>query len=237
MAATDLISILQQTGGISAIASQLGIPPAMAEAGAGALLPAIVGGFSKQAESGDGMAAAEPAGGGMGGGLGGLIGMLGGLGGTGLADNVLSPEPTNIDAGNTVLGQIFGSKDVSRTVADHAAGQSGLDPALLKKMLPILAMLVTGYLSQAGGAQQGQPGGGAMGGGGMGGILGSVLGSVLGGGAQAAPAGGGGLGGGMGGGLGGGLGGMLGSLLGAGRTSGGGNALDAIIGMAGKMGR
>ena len=224
MAATDLISILQQTGGISAIASQLGIPPAMAEAGAGALLPAIVGGFSKQAESGDGMAAAEPAGGGMGGGLGGLIGMLGGLGGTGLADNVLSPEPTNVDAGNTVLGQIFGSKDVSRTVADHAAGQSGLDPALLKKMLPILAMLVTGYLSQAGGAQQGQPGGG-----GMGGILGSVLGSVLGGGEQAAPAGGGGLGGGMGG--------MLGSLLGAGRTSGGGNALDAIIGMAGKMGR
>ena len=214
MAAADLINILQQTGGISAIASQLGIPPALAEAGAGALLPAIVGGFSKQADS---------AGGGEGG-LGSLIGMLGGLGGAGLATNVLSPEPTDIGAGNNVLGQIFGSKDVSRTVADHAAGQTGIDPALLKKMLPILAMLVGGYLShQAGGAQQGQSGSG------MGGILGSVLGSVLGGGAQAAPAGGGGMGG-M-------LGGVLGSLLGAGTTSGGGNALDDIIGMASKLGR
>ena len=49
MAATDLISILQQTGGIGAIASQLGISPQVAEAGAAALLPAVVGGFGKQA--------------------------------------------------------------------------------------------------------------------------------------------------------------------------------------------
>ena len=224
MAASDLISILQQTGGIAAIASQLGIPPAMAQTGVSALLPAVVGGFSKQADPGAGAAPAEPAGDH----LASLIGMLGGLGGTGLADNVLSPEPTNVDAGNNVLEQIFGSKDVSRTVADHAAGQSGLDPALLKKMLPILAMLVTGYLSQAGAGQMSQPG--QQSGGGMGGILGSVLSSVLGGGAQSAPAGGGSMGGG-------GLGGMLGSLLSAGTTSGGGNALDAIVGMAGKLGR
>ena len=39
----------------------------------------------------------------------------------------------------TVLGQIFGSRDVSRTVAPDAATPSGLDPALLKKMLPMLA--------------------------------------------------------------------------------------------------
>ena len=199
----DLVNILQQSGGITAIANQLGIPPAMAEAGASALLPAIVGGMSNHAEG---------AGGGEGG-LGSLIGMLGGLGGAGLATNVLSDEPTNVDQGNSVLGQIFGSKEVSRTVADHAAGSTGIDPAILKKMLPILAMLVAGYLSnQAGGGQQGEQSGG------MGGILGSVLGSVLGGGAQAAPAGGGG-----------GLGGLLGGLLGGG---GGNNALNQIIGMA-----
>ena len=199
----DLINILQQTGGITAIANQLGIPPAMAEAGAGALIPAIVGGMSNHAD----------ANGGGEGGLGSLIGMLGGLGGAGLAANVLAPEPTDVDKGNDVLGQIFGSKDVSRTVADHASGQTGIDPAILKKMLPILAMLVAGYLSnQASGAQAGDQGGG-----GMGGILGSVLGSVLGGGAQAAPAGGGGLGG------------LLGSMLGG---SAGSNALNQIIGMA-----
>ena len=205
MAATDLINILQQTGGIAAIANQLGIPPAMAEAGAGALLPAIVGGMNNHADG---------AGGGEGG-LGSLIGMLGGLGGAGLASNVLSDDPTNVDQGNSVLGQIFGSKEVSRTVADHASGQTGIDPAILKKMLPILAMLVAGYLShQAGGAQPGEQSGG------MGGILGSVLGAVLGGGTQAAPAGAGGLGGGLGG--------LLGGLLGGGSN----NALNQIIGMA-----
>ena len=213
MAAADLIAILQQTGGIAAIANQLGIPPAMAEAGAGALLPAIVGGFSKQAEAPGGA-------GGTGGGLGSLIGMRGGLGGAGLAANVLGPEPTEVDKGNDVLGQIFGSKDVSRTVATHASNQTGIDPALLKKMLPILAMLVAGYMAHAGGTQQGEQSGG-----GIGGMLGSVLGSVLGGGAAAAPASTG-------------MGGMLGSLLGMATGSGsggGGNALDEIIGMAGKL--
>lgn len=200
----DMMDMLRASGGLDAIAGQLGIPPEMAQAGAGALLPAIVGGFQKQSEA---------AGGGEGG-LGSLIGMLGGLGGAGLADNVLRPEETQVDKGNDILGQIFGSKDVSRTVAGHAAGQTGIDPAILKKMLPLLAMLVGGYLSSRGrgGAAQAQGGGG---------ILGSILGSVLGGGQQAAPAGGGALGG-------------LGSLI---DLNGDGNPLDDIIGMAGKLAR
>ncbi len=199
----DMMDMLRASGGLDAIANQLGIPPAMAEAGAGALLPAVVGGFQKQSDA---------AGGGEGG-LGSLIGMLGELGGAGLADNVLGPQDTDVNKGNDILGQIFGSKDVSRTVAGHASGQTGIDPAILKKMLPILAMLVGGYLSSRGGGQQEQ--------GGAGGILGSILGSVLGGGQQAAPAGGGALGG-------------LGSLI---DLNGDGNPLDDIIGMAGKLAR
>ena len=201
----DMLDMLRASGGLDAIAGQLGISPEMAQVGAGALLPAIVGGFQKQSDA---------AGGGVGG-LGSLIGMLGGLGGAGLADNVLGPQETDVTKGNDILGQIFGSKDVSRTVAGHAAGQTGLNPELLKKMLPILAMLVGGYLSSRGGAQgEGQ--------GGAGGILGSILGSMLGGGEQAAPASGGGL-----------LGG-LGSLI---DMNNDGNPLDDIIGMAGKLAR
>ncbi len=201
----DMMDMLRASGGLDAIAGQLGISPEMAQVGAGALLPAIVGGFQKQS---------DVAGGGEGG-LGSLIGMLGGLGGAGLADNVLGPQETDVTKGNDILGQIFGSKDVSRTVAGHAAGQTGLNPELLKKMLPILAMLVGGYLSSRGGAQgEGQ--------GGAGGILGSILGSMLGGGEQAAPASGGGL-----------LGG-LGSLI---DMNNDGNPLDDIIGMAGKLAR
>jgi hypothetical protein len=164
MGAVDVMDMLRRSGGIEAVSKQLGIPPAMASAGADALVPAILGGFGKHAGA---------AGGGDSG-LGALIGMLGALGGGGLAANVLGPEATNVAKGNEVLGQIFGSKDVSRTVAADAAGKSGIEPAVLKKMLPILAMLVGGYLSARAG------GSGAQGSGGLGG-LGSILGSVLGG--------------------------------------------------------
>jgi hypothetical protein len=213
----DMMSILKQSGAIGSIAGQLGVNEQMAEMGANALLPAILGGFKKTAQ-------AQPTG------MEGLGGLLGSLGGGGLLDSVLSPEPTPVDQGNNVLGQIFGSKDVSRSVADHASGQTGIDSSLLKKMLPLLAMLVAGYLAkQGGGAGQGDgPDSSGLGGliGGMlgggqssGGGLGGMLGSVLGGGQQAAPAAGGGLGG-------------LGSLL---DMDGDGNPLDDIMGMAGKM--
>jgi hypothetical protein len=217
----DLVSVLKQSGAIGSIAQQLGVNEQVAEIGAGALLPAILGGFKKTTQ-------AQPSG------LEGLGGLLGQLGGGGLFDNVVAPEPTNVDAGNDVLGQIFGSKDVSRSVAGHAAEQTGIDPSLLKKMLPILAMLVAGYMAKQGGGEQG---GGEQGGG-----LGGLIGSVLGGGQQGSGGGLGGmlgdvLGGALGGGgqqsSGGGLGG-LGSLL---DLDGDGNPLDDIIGMAGKLAR
>ena len=69
-----------------------------------------------------------------------------------------------------VLGQIFGCKDVSRAVAQNAASQSGLEPSLLKKMLPMLAMLVTGYMAKQRGAGATEEGGG------LGGLIGGLLG-------------------------------------------------------------
>jgi hypothetical protein len=74
-----------------------------------------------------------------------------------------------IRRGNEVLGQIFGSRDVSRTVAQGASVRSGLDPGLLKKMLPMLAMMITGYMAW----QQGSSGTGPTAStGGLGGLLG-----------------------------------------------------------------
>jgi hypothetical protein len=163
--------VLDQTGGLQSMARELGISETQAATGAAALLPAILGGFKKQAQ-------AQPTG------LDGLGSLLGQLGGGGLLDDVLAPAPTNVSRGNDVLGQIFGSKDVSRTVAQSASARSGLDPGLLKKMLPILAMLVTGYLAKqqtSGAAAQPLPGGG-----GLGGLLGGLLGERAGGG-RAAP--------------------------------------------------
>lgn len=156
----QITDILAQTGGLQAMARELGVSEKQATNGAAALIPAILGGFKKQAQT-------QPSG------LEGLGGLLGQLGGGGLLDNVLAPQATHVDRGNDVLGQIFGSKDVSRAVAQNAASQSGLDPALLKKMLPMLAMLVTGYMAKQGAAAPAQS---SVESGGLGGLLGGLLG-------------------------------------------------------------
>ena len=105
--------------------------------------------------------------------------------------------------GNNILGHIFGSKDVSRGVAQQLSGSSGIGSAILKQLLPVIASMVLGSLTKrmgtgSGGglpfplpeqrAPQRQPrqaprGGGA--GGGLGDILKDILGGSLGGGARA----------------------------------------------------
>ena len=157
----EVTDILAQMGGLQSMAQELGVSESQVATGAEALVPAILGGFKKQVQS-------QPTG------LEGLGGLLGRLGGGGLLDNVLSPEPTDVSQGNEVLGQIFGSKDVSRTVAQNAASQSGLDPGLLKQMLPMLAMAVAGYMAKQHGVGAGDPV--PAGGSGLGGLLGGLLG-------------------------------------------------------------
>ncbi len=168
----SILDVLGGAGGIAQIAQELGIDQQTAMTGAAALLPAVLGGFKKQAQ-------AQPAG------LEGLAGMLGGLGGGGLLDAVLSPQATPIDQGNAVLGKIFGSPDVSRQVAGQASSSTGISPELLKKLLPIVAMAAAGMMAKS--ASAGNAAAPAQGG--LGGLIGQVLGGLTGGGA-AAPSGG-----------------------------------------------
>lgn len=209
----DLQQLLSQMGGAGAIANQLGISENQASTGISALLPAVLGGFQKSAEGNSG-----------GFDLGSLLSLVQGAGGAGLIDNVLGNQPTDIAAGNGILGQIFGSKDVSRAVADHASGQSGLDAGTLKKLLPIVAMLVAGYMARSSGTSQGAAQDASGGG------LADILGSVLGG-----QGGNGGLGGMLGSVLGGNKSGGLGSLGSLLDRNGDGNPLDDILGMAKKF--
>ncbi len=195
----QLSDILAQMGGLQSIARELGVSEADAAKGAAALGPAVLGGFKKQAQQTSGLE--------------GLGGLLGQLGGGGLLDDVLGARPTNVARGNDVLGQIFGSKDVSRAVAKNASSQSGLDASVLKKMLPMLAMLVGGFISkqQGGGAQAPM----APAGGGLGDLLGGLLGgSASGAGAKSGSG--------------------LASML---DLDGDGNPLDDIMRMIGKVGR
>lgn len=199
----EITDILARLGGVGSLARELGVSEEQAASGTEALAPAILGGFKKQAQS-------QPAG------LEGLGGLLGQLGGGDLLENVLSAQPTDVSRGNEVLGRIFGSKDVSRAVAQDASSKTGLDPALLKKMLPMLAMAVAGFMARqhaAAGATQAAPERG-----GLGGLLEGLLGGQ---GSGAATAGTGGAGG-------------LGSLL---DLDGDGNPLDDILAMVGKAAR
>ena len=123
----------------------------------------------------------------------------------------MAPQPTNVNRGNDVLGQLFGSKEVSRTVAQDAASKTGLSADLLKKMLPMVAMLVTGYMAKqkTGTAPAGAPAAG----GGLGGMLGGLVGGGGTGAARSGATGG------------------IGSML---DMNGDGNALDDILRLAGK---
>lgn len=188
----QITDILSRVGGLQSIARELGVNETEAASGAEALAPAILGGLKKQTQS-------QPAG------LADLGGLLGKLGGGGLLDNVVALEPTDVSRGNNVLGALFGSKDVSRAVAQNAASQSGLAPDLLKKMLPMVAMLITGYM-----AKQHATGAPTTGGdGGLGGMLGSLIGGQVAGSATQG----------------------LGSMV---DLNGDGNALDDILRMVGK---
>jgi hypothetical protein len=73
----QITDILAQIGGLQSVARELGVSETLAASGAAALVPAILGGFKKQAQS-------HPAGvAGLGGLLGGLLGgQSAGAGGT-----------------------------------------------------------------------------------------------------------------------------------------------------------
>lgn len=133
------------------LATRFGLSPEEATSAMGSLLPAVVGGFQQRAQSGS---------------LGPVEDTVSGIG-----------QP-DIASGNDVLGHIFGSKDVSRQVAYHAADQSGISGTVLKTMLPIVAAMVAKHLAAQSGGDR------------IGGVLGSLLGGDAGAGRQA-----GGLGG------------------------------------------
>ena len=154
---------------LSTIGRQYGLDPAQTEAAVAALAPVIAAGMKRSAGSGDG--------------LGSIFAALQ----QGEQSGQLS-SPT--DAGNVVLGQIFGSKDVSRGVAQQLSANSGISSAILKQMLPMIAAyLFSQMMSGRGAAASTNSGGGG---------LGDILGQVLGGGSaprgapapQAAPGGG-----------------------------------------------
>lgn len=120
---------------VSELAKQLGVGEAEARTAAGQLIPALTRGMQNNARSDSG--------------LDNLIGALTKGKHSGYLDNPSSlGQQSTVQDGNSILGHIFGNKEVSRNVANYGANKSGLSATLMKKALPILATLVMSSLSK-----------------------------------------------------------------------------------------
>lgn len=159
----DLMSLLSQAQGgqvFNNLGNQFGLEPQQAQSGLAALLPALTAGMQKNTQSKGGMQS--------------LMQALSGTRHEGYvtqADTLMQPQA--VSEGNAILGHLFGSKDVSRSVAYQAADQTGIDAGTLKQMLPMVANLLMGTMSQQTSNLSAQQSG-----------LGGLLKSVMGGGRQ-----------------------------------------------------
>ena len=197
------------------IGQQFGLDAQQSQSAIAALLPAISSGLKRNASTPQG--------------LGALLGAVQNGNHSQYFDNPSQLANESVVAeGNGILGHLFGSKDVSRAVAGRASEKSGISSSVLKKMLPMVAMMAMGSLGKQSGSTS--PGAGFKGALGqlamqqlMGGGrsqssgLGGLLGGLMGGGArrQATQSHSQGLG-------------MLGSMLDA---DGDGNSMDDLLGM------
>ncbi|MEM7303291.1 MAG: DUF937 domain-containing protein [Pseudomonadota bacterium] len=138
---TDLVLGGADDGVLNTIASQFNLDEGSARTAIEALMPAFSTGLKRNT--------GQP---------GGLNGLLSALAAGNHADYLDDPQRAlgagGRSEGNAILGHLFGNKEVSRAVADRAAGATGLDPSLLKRMLPSLATMVMGGLARQSGADK-----------------------------------------------------------------------------------
>lgn len=196
----DMLANAQQGHGMEALARQFGLSQQQAQAAVEALLPAFSQGLKQNTADPYGIGAFMTA-------------MASGQHAKYFDNPANAFSPTGIKEGNGILGHLFGSKELSRAVADQAAQATGIGQEVLKQMLPVIASMIMGGLAkqsnsqlQAGGFGSGsnplgeiieqmmRQGGGIGTGGGqpqspnpMDNPLGRILEGMFGGGAQPAP--------------------------------------------------
>ena len=203
----DLTAHLADDSTLSSIASTLGVDPGAAKQAIGVALPALLGGLSLSAndpERAQGLADAVQQDH-----DGSIFDQLGGL--LGGDSSALTTD------GSKILGHLFG--DETDDVAQGLSSASGASPDLFKKLLPMLAPLVMGWLGKkASGAGASQASAGGAGG------ISDILGGVIGGLGGKAPSAGGATKAGS-------ITDLLGSLLGGGGSGGGmGDLLGKVFG-------
>jgi hypothetical protein len=146
---------------VGQLAKSFGLDEQGATAALSSLVPALAAGVSRNASAPGGLDA--------------LVGALTrGNHQRYLEDPSTLAHPETTQDGNGILGHIFGSKEVSRSVAQKASSTTGIGADVLKKMLPVVAGLVMAQLAKrhaagppaatASGSAEPSPGGGLLGG-------------------------------------------------------------------------
>jgi hypothetical protein len=131
----DMISQSQNGQALDNLANQFGLDREQAAAAVKNLAPAIGAGLHRNTSKGSGLSD--------------LLGALAGGNHERYADDPSSiAAPEAVEEGNSILGHLFGSKEVSRKVAEHASQSSGVSSSILKKMLPVVATMAMGGLAK-----------------------------------------------------------------------------------------
>ena len=138
----DLISRFGGTEAISAMAAKVGLTPEQAQSAMAALMPAVAGGMTRTAQEAGPQVldqAAAPA--------------------AMVAEHPASvTSDASIAHGSDLVSQIFGGAGGAQAVTDHAAQSTGLSPAVLAQLLPMVTSLAAGTLAGKASGPQGAAG-------------------------------------------------------------------------------
>ena len=144
---SEIMQAAQGGQGVDNLAAQFGLSPEQTQAAIQAVIPA----FSKGLQG----ATQDPSG------LGGILSHL-----ASGAHEASYTDPGQASAassqGGNVLGQIFGSSGVTGQISQQASRISGVDPAIIQQMMPVIATMLMGGLTHV------------MNGQGLGGVLGQL---------------------------------------------------------------
>ena len=171
MTLNDIMQSAQGGQALQNLASQFGLSPEQAQSAVQAIIPALSHGLQRTAQN-----------------PGALGGVISEMANGAHAGSYADPAQTGAaaDAGAGALGQIFGSPHVTSQIGQQISRVSGVDSQIISSLLPAVASIVMGGLSQA---MQSQGHGGnlgqaapASGGGLFGSILSAVQGMLGGGG-------------------------------------------------------
>lgn len=164
----DLLKSAQGGNGLDNLARQFGLDRGQTESVLNSVLPAVSAGFKQRTRDADGLAD-----------------ILRGIQGNSHEDVFEDAGALGRDdvrsRGNDILGQIFGSKEISREVARKTEQNSGVGADMVKKMLPVITSMVMGGMQKRATRDSS-----------VNGAVGDLLNGLLGGGGPARPSSGGG---------------------------------------------